>query len=94
MADRLAEQKLPEIPESAVRDRLALDRTHLANERTLLAYVRTALAMAGGGAALLHFTGDDVSAVAGWGLITSGAVMLGVGVFRFAAMTRRLGQGE
>ena len=34
---------LPTDSQLALRDRLALDRTHLANERTFLAYVRTAI---------------------------------------------------
>lgn len=70
--------------EGALRDQLAVERTHLANERTLLAYVRTALASAGGGAVLLQFfpSWPALFAVA-WLLVAAGGIMLAVGLYRF-----------
>jgi len=67
-----------------LRDRLAVERTHLANERTLLAYIRTALASAGGGAVLLQFFPSYPALfAASWLLIAAGGAMLAVGLYRF-----------
>lgn len=77
-------------PDSAVRDRLALERTRLAGERTLLAYVRTALALLGGGAGALHFLDTPGGRALGWGLLGAGTLALAVGVLRFLALSRRL----
>jgi putative membrane protein len=67
-----------------LRDRLAVERTHLANERTLLAYIRTALGTAARGAALIQFlSGSGVWAGVGW-LMVAGGVGLGLfGAKRF-----------
>ncbi|HEX2080360.1 MAG TPA: DUF202 domain-containing protein [Longimicrobium sp.] len=76
--------------DTEIRDRLALERTHLANERTLLAYVRTALALAGAGAGLLQFFDTPSSQVTGWILIALGVLGLLVGTWRFLAVRRHL----
>lgn len=76
--------------DTAARDHLALQRTHLANERTLLAYIRTALALAGGGVGALHLLDSVAWQALGRGLLTAGALMLPLGVFRFAALSRRI----
>ena len=67
-----------------LRDRLAVERTHLANERTLLAYIRTALGTAACGTALIHFfSGGGMLAGVGW-LMVAGGVGLGLfGAKRF-----------
>lgn len=74
-----------------LRDRLALDRTHLANERTLLAYARTAFMLVVAGATAVKALPDDhVVVVTGWAFVILG---LGIGVLgarRFAAMRRRI----
>jgi putative membrane protein len=74
-----------------LRDELALERTRLANERTLLAYVRTSLALAGGGAAVLHFFADRGWVAVVGALLLFGGVAVGVvGLQRFLAVRRRI----
>jgi putative membrane protein len=80
------------VTEAQLRDNLAVERTRLANERTLLAYVRTALALAGGGAAVLHFFPHLPSLLlTGWALIVTGGATLSLGIYRFAMVRRRIG---
>jgi len=70
--------------EGQLRDKLAVERTHLANERTLLAYIRTALGCAAAGAAILQFFPPHSSLVGlAWLLVAAGGVMLVIGLFRF-----------
>lgn len=64
----------------------------LANERTLLAYVRTALALAGGGAALVHFSPESLVQGIGWALIAAGMLLLPAGLLRFRNVRQRIGQ--
>lgn len=84
------EQPLRGSADSAVRDHLALDRTRLANERTLLAYIRTALALSGGGIGALHLLDSAAGQALGWALAAAGALILPLGFFRFAALSRRI----
>lgn len=79
--------------DTEIRDRLALDRTHLANERTLLAYVRTALALAGAGAGLIQFFDTATSQVTGRVLIVLGVLGFLVGIWRFLVVRRHLSAG-
>jgi putative membrane protein len=77
--------------DAGLRDRLALERTRLANERTFLAYVRTALSLLAGGAVMLQFFPEYRGAVViGWVLLGLGAVILGVGIYRFVTVRRAL----
>ncbi len=77
--------------EESLRDELAMERTRLANERTVLAYVRTALALAAAGALLKHYLPDYPSLIGmAWVLFAAGAATLGVGLFRFLRVARRL----
>ncbi len=79
------------MPESGIRDRLALERTWLANERTFLAYFRTALSMLAAGAVLFEFfTGHPAYTWFAWFLMAGGLVVFTVGVFRFQHVRRRL----
>ncbi len=77
--------------EPILRDRLALDRTHLANERTFLAYVRTAFMLVIAGAtAVKAFSDDRLVVASGWTLMACGAAMGIFGGWRFATMRRRI----
>jgi putative membrane protein len=79
------------VDELILRDRLALDRTHLANERTLLAYVRTAFMLIAAGATAIKAFGDDRTLVAsGWSLLACGVAMAAFGAWRFIAVRRRI----
>jgi putative membrane protein len=80
------------------RPRLAYDRTHLANERTLAAWLRTGLAVAAVGFAAIHLlptAGDDggVVLLIGGGMVTAGAGVMLFGAWRFAVVSRALGEG-
>ena len=70
---------------------LALIRTDLANERTLLAYGRTALMLVATGVSLVKFLDLTIDLVVlGWVLIAFGAVVGGIGTYRFTSLQRRL----
>ncbi len=71
-------------------DLLAVDRTRLANERTLLAYLRTALGLIVLGISFLHFLEAGWYHVAGYSFFGFGAVILAIGVYRFAQVHRHL----
>ena len=77
------------------RDNLALQRTRLANERTFLAYVRTALSLLAGGVVLFQFFATRSTYVlAGWLLVSCGAAVLIVGIFRFLQTRRQLDRSK
>jgi putative membrane protein len=77
--------------ELILRDRLALDRTHLANERTLLAYVRTAfMLVVAGGTAIKALPDDRLVVMTGWLLLATGLAVSALGAWRFTAMRRRI----
>jgi putative membrane protein len=77
--------------ELILRDRLAIDRTHLANERTLLAYIRTAfMLIVAGATALKALPGDRVAVVTGWVLLAVGLIVALFGAGRFQAFRRRV----
>lgn len=75
------------LPEAAIRD-------HLANERTLLAWQRTALTVVGLGFLVDRFAFDSadsgVSALLGLGLILLGAALSGVGLQRYLRTEREI----
>jgi len=71
-------------------DELAAVRTHLANERTVLAYVRTSLAFTATGGGLIHFTNSLGYWLIGAALIVMGAMIFGLGVFRFLHVGRNI----
>ncbi len=74
-----------------LRDRLALDRTHLANERTLLAYVRTAFMLIVAGATAIKALPDDrVAVTTGWILLAAGLTVTVFGGVRFQTFRRRV----
>ncbi|MFK7977438.1 MAG: YidH family protein [Halioglobus sp.] len=82
---------MQENPPLNLRQKLALERTRLANERTFLAYVRTALSLLAAGVVLLqYFAADPGYLLLGWALSGSGAIILGVGVWRFFQVRRSL----
>ena len=81
--------------EMILRDRLAIDRTHLANERTLLAYVRTAfMLLIAGATAIKALPADRAAVISGWLLAGAGLIVGLFGVRRFLAMRRRIPQTE
>ncbi len=75
------------LPEAAIRD-------HLANERTLLAWQRTALTVVGLGFLVDRFAFDSAdsgfSALLGLGLILLGAALSGVGLQRYLRTEREI----
>jgi putative membrane protein len=74
-----------------LRDRLAIDRTHLANERTLLAYARTAFMLVIAGATAIKALPDDRLIVAtGWALLACGLVVALFGAWRFRTIRLRV----
>jgi putative membrane protein len=77
-----------------LRDVLAIDRTILANERTLLAYLRTTLAFLAAGGSLIHFVETWWALPIGLGLIAAGALLFGVGVWRYRRVHRHLRRGR
>jgi putative membrane protein len=81
--------------ELILRDRLAIDRTHLANERTLLAYLRTAFMLLVAGATAIKALPDDRIAVfTGWALLMLGAGLSLFGWRRFQIIRRRINLDE
>jgi putative membrane protein len=79
--------------DSALRDRLAIERTVLANERTMLAYVRTALAFVIAGVSAIEFLDSTVLDVLGWAFVAAGVVTAALGALRFVATRRMLATG-
>ncbi|HOW27374.1 MAG TPA: DUF202 domain-containing protein [Elusimicrobiota bacterium] len=77
-----------------LRDRLALDRTHLANERTLLSYIRTALALLLTGLGLLKFFLNPLLQGLGIMFIFSSMVVSLVGWKRYSHMRRCILQSQ
>ena len=76
--------------DTAVRDRLALQRTMLANERTFLAFVRTAIALVAAGASSIHFLEGDLFDALGWVFIAAGVLTMAIGAWRFRQVRRSL----
>ena len=77
--------------ETPLRDRLALERTHLANERTLLAYGRTAIMLTATGATLLKIYGNGpLAIIGGWTLIVAGIGTAVIGARRYRKLARTL----
>ena len=75
---------------TAVRDKLARQRTELANERTLLAYIRTALGFfIVGIPAVWWFEMPGIQPL-GVVAMVAGLVFLGVGVRRFVTIKREI----
>jgi putative membrane protein len=73
-----------------LRDELAIDRTVLANERTLLAYLRSGVALVLAGVTFLHFAEDTLIRVVGIACVPSGFLAIGIGVWRYRMMDRRI----
>ena len=74
----------------AVREPLAVDRTHLANERTLLAYIRTSFAMIGLGAFILHLENSEYSLVLGLAALAIALMLLTAGIIRYNYYHKRI----
>jgi putative membrane protein len=74
---------MPEKLETAIRDRLARQRTELANERTLLSYIRTAMGFFIVGVPAVWWL--ELPGVQALGVVSLvvGVAFLGVGVWRF-----------
>jgi putative membrane protein len=70
---------------TALRDRLALDRTALANERTFLAYVRTGLTLLVVGFSFIELPifQSRWFAIQGWAFVPLGVITFAVGAWRF-----------
>ena len=68
---------------TAVRDRLARQRTELANERTLLAYIRTALGFAIAGVPAVWWLEQLGLQVLGVVSLVASVVIFGIGIRRF-----------
>lgn len=74
-----------------LRDHLAYDRTVLANERTLLSYLRTSIALLAAGGTLVKIFPDEKKMVGlGIALLVVGGIAAAIGVWRFAAMRKKL----
>jgi putative membrane protein len=71
--------------QTALRDRLALDRTALANERTFLAYVRTGLTLLVVGFSFIELPvfRSPWFAIQGWAFVPLGVLTFAVGAWRF-----------
>ena len=74
---------MPEKLDTAIRDRLARQRTELANERTLLSYIRTAMGLFIVGIPAVWWL--ELPGVQALGVVSLvvGVAFLGVGVWRF-----------
>lgn len=74
---------MPERLDTAIRDRLARQRTELANERTLLSYIRTAMGFFIVGVPAVWWL--ELPGVQALGVVSLvvGVAFLGVGVWRF-----------
>ena len=74
---------MPEKLDTAIRDRLARQRTELANERTLLSYIRTAMGFFIVGVPAVWWL--ELPGVQALGVVSLvvGVAFLGVGVWRF-----------
>lgn len=74
-----------------IRDKLAVERTHLANERTFLAYVRTGLSLLVAAAVLFQFFSSLHAYIAiAWVLAGCGLAFLIIGLVRFSTVRKRL----
>ncbi len=73
-----------------LRDFLALDRTILANERTVLAWVRTGLSILIAGITFIKYINDTLFRLIGYGFVTFGMVVLGLGTFRYNRLSQKL----
>ena len=70
-----------------LRDRLAVQRTHLANERTLLAYLRTAIMLGASGVTLLKlFPESPQWRIVGLSLIPTALLIAVVSIVRFVQL--------
>ena len=74
---------MPEKLDTAIRDRLARQRTELANERTLLSYIRSAMGFFIVGVPAVWWL--ELPGVQALGVVSLvvGVAFLGVGVWRF-----------
>jgi putative membrane protein len=83
---------MPEKLDTAIRDRLARQRTELANERTLLSYIRTAMGFFIVGIPAVWWL--ELPGVQALGVVSlvAGVVFLGVGVWRFFTIKARIDQ--
>ena len=74
---------MPENLDTAIRDRLARQRTELANERTLLSYIRTAMGFFIVGVPAVWWL--ELPGVQALGVVSLvvGVAFLGIGVWRF-----------
>ena len=74
---------MPERLDTAIRDRLARQRTELANERTLLSYIRTAMGFFIVGVPAVWWL--ELPGVQALGVVSLvvGVAFLGIGVWRF-----------
>ncbi|HKY71504.1 MAG TPA: DUF202 domain-containing protein [Nitrospira sp.] len=85
---------MPHPSDTLTRDRLARKRTQLANERTLLAYLRTALGFLAVGIPAVWWFEDALVQRLGVASLMLGALLLGIGIYRFIAVKAEIdGQG-
>jgi putative membrane protein len=69
---------------------LALERTKLANERTLLSYIRSSLYLLIGGIGILQLKDFQHIKWLGYVALVICIIFLGVGIFRYVLLSRRL----
>lgn len=84
---------MPESPhrdDMILRDKLALDRTHLANERTLLSYQRTGLYIIAFATAILKLDYFERMRTIGILSVFLAAFIMLLGVIRFFRAKRRI----
>jgi putative membrane protein len=71
-------------------DMLAIGRNKLANERTFLAYIRTFLSFILAGVSLIQFFDVKLFIILGYGLVSSGVIILIVGLMRYYTVQKHL----
>lgn len=84
----------PSLPDTALRDALAVDRTELANERTLLSYLRTGMSSAAAGVAVANLYEERGALVVAACLVLLGVLAVVVGIGRFLRVRRRLAAAD
>lgn len=80
----------PHRADMILRDKLALDRTHLANERTLLSYQRTGLYIIAFATAILKLEYFERLRTVGLMSVALAAFIMVLGIVRFFRAKRRI----
>lgn len=73
-----------------LRENLAIERTLMANDRTVLSFIRTALYFAIAGLTLHQLVPQVVGAGATWLFFALAALLLGIGLYKYAVQLRKI----